>query len=72
MRRDFDQIHILLFRQAEGISEFYDAERFVVDSDQTHFGRSDFTVDAMRRLISSDVTFPLKIKKTSRAARWFS
>jgi hypothetical protein len=72
VRSDFNQIHILLFRHAERISEFHDAERFVLDSDQTHLGCCNFTVDAVRRLISSDVTFPLKIKKTSRAARWFT
>ncbi|BAX57403.1 hypothetical protein BSFP_001900 [Burkholderia stabilis] len=69
MRRDFHQVNIQFFRFTESISEFYDTERFVLEPDQTHFRRSDFTVDAMRRLISSDVTFPLKIKKTSRAAR---
>lgn len=63
MRRDFHQVNIQFFRFTESISEFYDTERFVLDPDQTHFRRSDFTVDAVRRLISSDVTFPLKIKK---------
>jgi hypothetical protein len=62
----------LLFRHAESIGKFHNAEGFVLDSDQTHLGCSDFTVDAVRRLISSDVTFPLKIKKTSRAAKWFT
>jgi hypothetical protein len=34
LRRDFDEIHVLLFRHAESISELYDAKRFVVHSDQ--------------------------------------
>ncbi|CAD9225256.1 hypothetical protein BCEN4_480099 [Burkholderia cenocepacia] len=69
LRRDLHQVNIQFFRFTESVSEFYDTERFVLDPDQAHFRRSDFTVDAVRRLISSDVTFPLKIKKTSRAAR---
>ncbi|KOT21156.1 hypothetical protein DM47_3612 [Burkholderia mallei] len=69
LRRNLHQVNIQLFRFTESLGESHDADGLTIDPDQTHFRRSDFTVDAMRRLISSDVTFPLKIKKTSRAAR---
>ena len=71
MRGNFNQIDVLLFRQAERIGELYDAERLIVDSDETHFGRRNFAVDAMR-LFSSDVTFPLKIKKRAALLQWLT
>jgi hypothetical protein len=72
LRSDFDQIHVLLFRHTERISELHNAERFVLDADQSHLGCCNLTVDAVRRLISSDVTFPLKIKKNEPAAKGLS
>ncbi len=62
LRRNFYQIHIRRFRQTKGISKLHDTESLTLDPNQTHFRRRYFAVDAMCRLIRSDVTFPLKIK----------
>ena len=47
VRRDFDEIDIILFRQAESFGQFHDSERLVVHSDQAHFRCRNFTVYAM-------------------------